>query len=95
ARAGVPVFVSASAVGWYGRDRGDEILTEESAAPAEPDFLADVVRRWEAAAHDGAGDGPRVVTVRTGIVQAPQGGTLKLLLPLFRAGLGGRLGDGR
>lgn len=95
ARAGVPVFVSASAVGWYGRDRGDEILTEESAVPAEPDFLADVVRRWEAAAHDGAGDGPRVVTVRTGIVQAPQGGTLKLLLPLFRAGLGGRLGDGR
>ncbi|GAA1093983.1 TIGR01777 family oxidoreductase [Tsukamurella spumae] len=95
ARAGVPAFVSASAVGWYGRDRGDEILTEEATAPAEPDFLADVVRRWEAAAHDGAGDGTRVVTVRTGIVQAPQGGTLKLLLPLFRAGLGGRLGDGR
>ncbi|KXO90056.1 nucleoside-diphosphate sugar epimerase [Tsukamurella pulmonis] len=95
ARAGVPVFVSASAVGFYGRDRGDEVLTEESSAPAEADFLSDVVRRWEAAAHDGAGEDTRVVTVRTGIVQAPQGGTLGMLLPLFRVGLGGRLGDGR
>ncbi len=95
AQAGVPVFVSASAVGFYGRDRGDEVLTETSSAPAESDFLSDVVTRWEAAAHDGAGDGTRVVTVRTGIVQAPQGGTLGMLLPLFRIGAGGRLGDGR
>ncbi|TWS23262.1 TIGR01777 family protein [Tsukamurella sputi] len=95
AQAGVPVFVSASAVGYYGRDRGDEVLTETAAGPAEADFLSEVVRRWEDAAHDGAGEGTRVVTVRTGIVQAPQGGTLGLLLPLFRLGLGGRLGDGR
>lgn len=95
AQAGVPVFVSASAVGYYGRDRGDEVLTETAAGPAEADFLSEVVRRWEDAAHDGAGENTRVVTVRTGIVQAPQGGTLGLLLPLFRVGLGGRLGDGR
>ncbi|MET9325593.1 TIGR01777 family oxidoreductase [Tsukamurella sp. NPDC003166] len=95
AEAGVPVFVSASAVGYYGRDRGDEALTETSSAPSEPDFLSEVVRQWEDAAHDGAGDGTRVVTVRTGIVQSPRGGTLGLQLPLFRVGLGGRLGDGR
>ncbi|CAM5455490.1 Epimerase family protein OS=Tsukamurella paurometabola (strain ATCC 8368 / DSM 20162 / CCUG 35730 / CIP 100753 / JCM 10117 / KCTC 9821 / NBRC 16120 / NCIMB 702349 / NCTC 13040) OX=521096 GN=Tpau_3582 PE=3 SV=1 [Tsukamurella paurometabola] len=94
AQAGVPVFVSASAVGWYGRDRGDELLTEDAAPPEASDFLSDLVRRWEGAAHDGAGADTRVVTVRTGIVQSPQGGTLKLLLPLFRAGLGGRLGSG-
>ncbi|WP_343929951.1 TIGR01777 family oxidoreductase [Tsukamurella strandjordii] len=92
--AGVRTFVSASAVGVYGRDRGDEVLTEESAPPATADFLSDVVRRWEDAAREGAGDGTRVVSVRTGIVQSPQGGTLKLQLPLFRAGLGGRLGSG-
>lgn len=94
AEAGVRTFVSASAVGFYGSDRGDEVLTESAAPPPSPDFLSTLVQRWEHAAHDGAGAGTRVVTVRTGIVQSPQGGTLKLLLPLFRAGLGGRLGDG-
>ncbi|WP_019202202.1 TIGR01777 family oxidoreductase [Tsukamurella sp. 1534] len=95
ADAGVPVFVGASAVGYYGRDRGDEVLTESSSGPGEPDFLADVVHRWEDAARDGAGGRTRVVAVRTGIVQTPSGGVLGLQLPLFRAGLGGRLGDGR
>ncbi|SIN18588.1 TIGR01777 family protein [Mycobacteroides abscessus subsp. abscessus] len=87
-------FVSASAVGYYGKNRDDETLTETSPPPPTADFLSDVVARWEQAALAGEGAGTRVVTVRTGIVQSPRGGTLKLLLPLFRAGLGGPLGSG-
>lgn len=83
-----PVFVSASASGYYG-DRGEEILTESSAAGSG--FLPDVCVRWEAAA--GAA-GTRTVLLRSGIVLDPAGGLLKRLLPLFRAGLGGRLGSG-
>lgn len=83
-----PVFVSASASGYYG-DRGEEILTESSAAGSG--FLPDVCIRWEAAA--GAA-GTRTVLLRSGIVLDPAGGLLKRLLPLFRAGLGGRLGSG-
>lgn len=85
-------FVSASAVGIYGADRGDDLLTEDS--PRGDGFLADVVADWESAAMVAAEDGVRVVTVRTGIVQSPRGGSLRLLFPLFAAGLGGRLGDG-
>jgi uncharacterized protein (TIGR01777 family) len=84
-------FVSASAVGIYGADRGDELLTEESARG--DGFLADVVADWEDAAAVAAEAGVRVVTVRTGIVQSPRGGSLRLLFPLFAVGLGGRLGD--
>lgn len=87
------VLVSASAIGYYGFDRGDETLTEDSARG--DGFLADVVDDWEAAATPAEQAGIRVVRVRTGIVQSPQGGTLKLMRPLFSAGLGGRLGDGR
>ncbi|OIJ25651.1 TIGR01777 family oxidoreductase [Nocardioides luteus] len=90
ARSGVPTFVSASAIGIYGADRGDEVLTEASARGAG--FLADVVAEWEAASRV---EGPRVVQVRTGIVQTPAGGALRLQRPLFAAGLGGRLGSGR
>lgn len=93
ASAGVRAFVSASAVGFYGYDRGDEILDENSSRG--DGFLADVVADWEDAAAPAAGGGARVVTVRTGIVQAADGGTLKLLRPLFAAGLGGRLGSGK
>ncbi|MEV6219561.1 TIGR01777 family oxidoreductase [Nocardia sp. NPDC051833] len=89
ARCGVGTFVSASAIGYYGYDRGDEILTE-TADPGDG-FLAEVVTGWEAAS---AAAGGRVVQVRTGIVQSPTGGTLRLLRPLFTAGLGGRIGDG-
>ncbi|MFD6161203.1 TIGR01777 family oxidoreductase [Nocardia sp. NPDC060256] len=89
-RAGVPTFVSASAVGYYGYDRGDERLPED--ASRGDGFLADVVDAWEAAAD--AAPGVRVVKVRTGIVQSPRGGTLRLLRPLFATGLGGRIGDG-
>ena len=86
-------FVSASAVGVYGYDRGDALLCEDSARG--DGFLADVVADWEAATAPAADAGLRTVVVRTGIVQAAAGGTLKLLRPLFAAGLGGRLGSGR
>lgn len=88
-----PLLVSASAIGYYGYDRGDETLAED--ADRGDGFLADVVADWEAATAPATDAGARVVLVRTGIVQSPRGGTLKLLRPLFSAGLGGRLGDGR
>lgn len=89
---GVKVFVSASAVGFYGYDRGDEPLDETSGRG--DGFLADVVADWEAATAPAAAAGLRVVNVRTGVVQSAAGGTLRLLRPLFAAGLGGRLGSG-
>ena len=91
--AGPRAFVCASAVGYYGYDRGDEELGED--ASKGTGFLADVVADWEAATLPAAEAGLRVVNVRTGIVQAANGGTLRLLRPLFAAGLGGRLGTGR
>ena len=93
ADGGPSVFVTASAIGYYGFDRGDDVLTEHSARG--DGFLADVVADWEAATAPAEDVGLRVVAVRTGIVQAARGGTLRLLRPLFAAGLGGRLGSGR
>ena len=90
---GPRTFASASAVGFYGYDRGDAVLSEESARG--DGFLADVVADWEAATAPAADAGLRVVAVRTGVVPAARGGTLKLMRPLFAAGLGGRLGSGR
>jgi uncharacterized protein (TIGR01777 family) len=90
---GPRVLLSASAIGYYGYDRGDEMLTEDSGRG--DGFLADVVADWEAATGAAEQAGVRVVQVRTGIVQSPLGGTLRLLRPLFTAGLGGRVGDGR
>jgi uncharacterized protein len=86
------VLVSGSAVGYYG-DRGDEELTEESSGGA--DFLADLVRQWEAATAPAEQAGIRVVHARTGIVLSARGGALKKQLPLLKLGLGGRLGSGR
>jgi uncharacterized protein (TIGR01777 family) len=86
------VLVSASAVGYYGQ-RGDEVLTEE-AGPGTG-FLADVCARWEAATTAAATAGIRVVRLRTGVVLSAAGGALKKQLPLFRVGLGSRLGSGR
>ncbi len=86
------VFLSGSAVGFYG-DRGDEVLTERSAGGGG--FLADVCRQWEAAAQPAVAAGCRVVNLRTGIVLAGHGGALAKQLPLFRLGLGGRIGSGR
>jgi uncharacterized protein len=89
---GLRAFVTASAVGYYGADRGDEILTE--ATGRGDGFLADVAAAWEDAAEPASAAGIRSVQVRTGIVQTPRGGMLRLLYPLFEAGLGGPLGDG-
>jgi uncharacterized protein (TIGR01777 family) len=86
-------FVTASAIGIYGPDRGEEVLTETS--PRGEGFLADVVADWEDASSPAAEAGIRTVRVRTGIVQTPRGGMLRLLSPLFEAGLGGRLGTGK
>lgn len=89
---GPKIFVSASAIGYYGPDRGDEVLHEQD--PRGDGFLADVVADWEDAAKPAADAGLRVVHVRTGIVQSPSGGVLRLQRPLFEVGLGGRLGAG-
>ena len=86
------VLVSTSGVGYYG-DRGDEILTEASSRGEG--FLADLSRDWEAAALAAEAHGVRVVTPRFGVVLDPAGGALKQMLPPFRLGLGGPLGDGR
>jgi uncharacterized protein (TIGR01777 family) len=85
------VLVSGSAVGYYG-NRGDAVLTEES-APGD-DFTAQVCVAWEAATAPVAEAGTRVVTIRTGIVLAAHGGALHQMLLPFRLGLGGRLGSG-
>jgi hypothetical protein len=86
------VFVSASAVGYYG-DRGDEELTEES--PPGADFLAGVVQAWEAAAQPAVDAGIRTVFLRNGVVLSADGGMLPRLVTLFRFFVGGRLGSGR
>ena len=86
------VLLSASAVGIYG-NRGDEIL-DESSAPGSG-FLADVCKQWESATEPAAAAGVRVVCFRMGVVLSPRGGLLARLLPVFRAGIGGRIGDGR
>ncbi|MGA8115147.1 MAG: TIGR01777 family oxidoreductase [Actinocatenispora sp.] len=89
---GPRTLVSGSAIGYYGSARGGESLDEESGPGS--DFLAEVCREWEAATSPAREAGVRVVSVRTGIVQTPSGGSLRLQLPLFWAGLGGRLGAG-
>jgi hypothetical protein len=86
------VLVCASATGFYG-DRGDEVL-EERSGPGTG-FLPEVCQAWEAAAEPARQRGIRVVHLRLGIVLALHGGALSKLLPVFRLGLGGRLGTGR
>jgi uncharacterized protein len=86
------VFISGSAVGYYG-DRGDEVLTEQS--PPGADFLAEVVRAWEAAAQPAVDAGIRTVFLRNGVVLSADGGMLPRLVTLFRFFVGGRLGSGR
>ncbi|MCB2186717.1 MAG: TIGR01777 family oxidoreductase [Deltaproteobacteria bacterium] len=85
-------LLSTSAVGFYGF-HGDEELTEKD--PSGDGFLAEVSRQWEAAALGAEKLGVRVVITRFGIVLGPDGGALAQMLPLFRLGLGGPLGDGR
>ena len=94
--AGLPapprVMVSASATGYYG-DRGNELLREESAPGAN--FLAGVCQEWEAAAEPAREAGVRVVHPRFGLVLSPEGGALGTTLPIFRLGVGGKIGSGR
>jgi uncharacterized protein (TIGR01777 family) len=86
------VLVSASEVGWYGQT-GDREIDELS--PPGRDFLARVCVEWEESAAPAAEAGVRVVHPRTGLVVSERGGAFGRLFPLFKAGLGGRLGDGR
>jgi uncharacterized protein len=83
------VLVSQSATGFYG-PRGDERIGEDE--PAGGDWLAGVVRDWEAEARKAPG---RVVLTRTGVVLSPRGGALAKMLPFFRLGLGGPVAGGR
>ncbi|WAG78231.1 TIGR01777 family oxidoreductase [Metapseudomonas furukawaii] len=87
------VLLSGSAVGWYG-DGGERELTEES-PPVTDDFASQLCVAWEETAQRAEALGIRVVLVRTGLVLAREGGFLKRLLPPFRLGLGGPLGNGR
>jgi len=86
------VFVSASAIGYYG-DRDAEILNEQSSPGSG--FLADVCREWEAASQPATDSGIRTALIRTGIVLSADGGALQKMLPPFRLGVGGRVGSGR
>ena len=86
------VLLNASAVGYYG-DRGDAVLTEASGPGTG--FLAEVVQAWEAATGAASAAGIRTACFRSGIVLAAGGGALAKQLPLFRFGLGGRMGSGK
>jgi uncharacterized protein (TIGR01777 family) len=86
------VLITASAVGFYG-DRGDDIL-DERAAPGSG-FLPQVCRAWEEEAMRAQEYGVRVVCLRIGIVLAKDGGALAQMVPIFRLGAGGKLGDGK
>lgn len=86
------VYVGASAVGFYGA-RGEEVLDEAAARGAG--FLADLTAAWEEAAAPLDRGETRRVALRLGVVLSPAGGALARLLPLFRLGLGGRVGHGR
>jgi uncharacterized protein (TIGR01777 family) len=87
------VLLQGSAIGYYGNANGDQVLTERDSPGT--DFLADVVRDWEAAAQPAVQAGIRVAYLRTGLVMTPRGGSFGKLLPIFKAGLGGKLGDGQ
>jgi uncharacterized protein (TIGR01777 family) len=89
---GPKLLVSGSAVGFYGAP-GDVAVDETS--PPGDDFLARLCVEWEAATAAASAAGVRVVHARTGVVQTRRGGALKRQLPLFKLGLGGRIGNGR
>jgi hypothetical protein len=86
------VLLSASAIGWYGDTAARAV---DESAPAGLGFLAALVRDWEAAVQPAAAAGVRVVCLRSGIVLSRRGGMLGPLLPVFRLGLGARIGTGR
>lgn len=86
------VLICASAVGYYG-DRGAEELREDS--PPGQGFLAEVCRAWEEAAEPARAAGVRTIHLRFGMVLSAAGGALARMLPPFRLGLGGRIGNGQ
>lgn len=86
-------LVSGSAVGYYGNDNGDDVLTEERSAGTG--FLAEVCTAWEGQTAMAASCGHPVARVRSGLVFAPHGGAMAKLLPLAELGLAGPLGQGR
>lgn len=89
---GPRIFLSASAIGYYG-DRGDEELTEVRAPGSG--FLPDVCRGWESEASRAEALGMRVAYLRFGTILARHGGALQKMLPPFKMGAGGRLGSGK
>src|SRR5829696_3808232 len=86
------LFLSASAIGYYG-NRGDELLTETSAAG--DDFLSSVCIEWENAAKPAAEKGIRTINMRFGVILDADEGALGKMLTPFRMGIGGRVGDGK
>lgn len=86
------VLVSASAMGWYG-DQGDREVTEDT--PPHPEFAHEICAVWEAEARKAKDHGTRVTIARIGLVLDQGGGMLERVLPPFKLGVGGRLGDGR
>jgi len=86
------MLICSSAIGYYG-DRGDEVLTEHSTPGSG--FLPEVCQQWEAATRPAADAGIPTVLIRTGIVLSPKGGALGKMLPPFKMGVGGRIGDGQ
>lgn len=90
--AGVPTLINASAIGYYG-DTGDRKVDENSAHGHG--FLPDVVVAWESAAEYARAHGVRVVHPRTGLVVSPHGGAWARMVPLFKLGLGGKMGSGK
>lgn len=86
------VLVQGSAIGFYGETGRSEV---DESSPAGSGFLADVVRAWEAAAEPAAAAGIRVAWARTGLVVAEHGGAWARMFPLFKLGVGGRMGNGQ
>lgn len=84
------VFISASAIGWYGESGNRAVIESDKCGD---DFLAAVCREWEGAAD--LAQNTRTVKIRTGLVLDPTGGALGKMLPLFRFGLGGKMGNGK
>lgn len=87
------VLISGSAIGFYGRQDASRI--DESHADFYPEFSHDICARWENLAQRAASQTTRVCLLRTGIVLAANGGALKKMLPPFKLGLGGKIGDGQ
>ncbi len=87
-----PALVAQNGISAYG-DQGERVLTEEAATDADT-FVGEVSRQWQAATGPAQDTGARVVVMRSGVVLDRRGGPVKMLLPLFKAGLGGPVGSG-